>query len=224
MNGDIVSPNPTISIAVNDENKYQIRQDTTGITVELQRPCGQPNCPFERIYLGGNDISIFPAGATNKFELRYKPEKLPDGVYTLRVQAKDVSGNLSGVKPYTIQFEVVNEVAITNFLPYPNPFSSRMWFVYTLTGDLPDQIRIQILTITGKVVKQIFMEELGPLRIGTHKTDFIWDGTDDYGDQLANGLYIYKVTARKNGEELKHRNTVADNLFKNGYGKLYILR
>lgn len=224
MNGDIVSPNPTISIAVNDENKYQIRQDTTGITVELQKPCGQPNCPFERIYLGGNDISIFPAGANNKFELRYKPEKLPDGVYTLRVQAKDVSGNLSGVKPYTIQFEVVNEVAITNFLPYPNPFSSRMWFVYTLTGDLPDQIRIQILTITGKVVKQIFMEELGPLRIGTHKTDFIWDGTDDYGDQLANGLYIYKVTARKNGEELKHRNTVADNLFKNGYGKLYILR
>lgn len=224
MNGDIVSPNPTISIAVNDENKYQIRQDTTGITVEIQRPCGQPNCPFERIYLGGNDISIFPAGANNKFELRYKPEKLPDGVYTLRVQAKDVSGNLSGVKPYTIQFEVVNEVAITNFLPYPNPFSSRMWFVYTLTGDLPDQIRIQILTITGKVVKQIFMEELGPLKIGTHKTDFIWDGTDDYGDQLANGLYIYKVTARKNGEELKHRNTVADNLFKNGYGKLYILR
>lgn len=224
MNGDIVSPNPTISIAVNDENKYQIRQDTTGITVELQRPCGQPNCPFERIYLGGNDISIFPAGANNKFELRYKPEKLPDGVYTLRVQAKDVSGNLSGVKPYTIQFEVVNEVAITNFLPYPNPFSSRMWFVYTLTGDLPDQIRIQILTITGKVVKSIFMEELGPLKIGTHKTDFIWDGTDDYGDQLANGLYIYKVSARKNGEELKHRNTVADNLFKNGYGKLYILR
>jgi hypothetical protein len=224
MNGDIVSPNPTISIAVNDENKYQIRQDTTGITVELQRPCGQPNCPFERIYLGGNDISIFPAGANNKFELRFKPEKLPDGVYTLRVQAKDVSGNLSGVKPYTIQFEVVNEVAITNFLPYPNPFSSRMWFVYTLTGDLPDQIRIQILTITGKVVKQIFMEELGPLKIGTHKTDFIWDGTDDYGDQLANGLYIYKVSARKNGEELKHRNTVADNLFKNGYGKLYILR
>ena len=224
MNGEIVSPNPTISIAVNDENKYQIRQDTTGITVELQRPCGQPNCPFERIYLGGNDISIFPAGANNKFELRFKPEKLPDGVYTLRVQAKDVSGNVSGVKPYTIQFEVINEVAITNFLPYPNPFSSRMWFVYTLTGDLPDQIRIQILTITGKVVKQIFADELGPLKIGTHRTDFVWDGTDDYGDQLANGLYIYKVTARKNGEELKHRNTVADNLFKNGYGKLYILR
>jgi hypothetical protein len=224
MNGDIISPNPTISIAIDDENKYMIRKDTTGIKAELQRPCGQPNCPFERINLASNEVTIYPAGTNNKFELRYKPEKLPDGVYTLRVQAKDLSGNLSGVKPYTIQFEVVNEVTITNFLPYPNPFSTKMWFVYTLTGDMPDQIRIQILTITGKVVRQIFMDELGPLHIGTHRTDFIWDGTDDYGDQLANGLYIYKVSARKGGEELKHRNTVADNLFKNGYGKIYILR
>jgi hypothetical protein len=224
MNGDIVSPSPTISVAINDENKFLIRKDTTGIRVELQRPCAQANCPFERINLGGHEVTLFPAGPNNKFELRYKPEKLPDGVYTLRVQAKDVSGNLSGVKPYTIQFEVVNEVAITNFLPYPNPFSSKMWFVYTLTGDMPDQLRIQIMTVTGKVVRQIFMDELGPLRIGTHRTDYVWEGTDDYGDQLANGLYLYKVSARKGGEDLKRRNTVADNLFKNGYGKLYILR
>ena len=224
MNGDIISPNPIISINVNDENKYLKIKDTTGLSVELSRPCGQANCPFEKINLTGNDVVFYPAGENNTFELKYKPKNLPDGIYTLRVQAKDVTGNKSGSKPYTIQFEVINEVAVSNFLPYPNPFSTRMWFVYTLTGDLPDQIRVQIFTITGKLVRSIFMDELGPLKIGTHKTDFVWDGTDDYGDQLANGLYIYKVSVRKNGDQIKHRNNASDDMFKNGYGKLYILR
>jgi hypothetical protein len=224
MNGEIVAPNPTVSIAVNDENKYLIRQDASGITVDLQRPCGQTNCPYERVNLTGNEITIYPAGNNNKFELRYKPANLPDGKYNLRVQASDVSGNLSGIKPYTIQFEIVNETSLSNFLPYPNPFSSKMWFVYTLTGEVPDQIRIQILTITGKVVRQIFHDELGPLYIGTHRTDFVWDGTDDFGDPLANGLYLYRVNASKNGEPLKHRDNSTDGMFKDGYGKLYILR
>lgn len=223
MNGEIVPPNPTISIGVNDENKYLIRQDAVGITVDLQRPCGQPNCPYERINLTSSEVTIYPS-PSNKFELRYKPINLPDGKYNLRVQAADVSGNLSGLKPYTIQFEIVNETTISNFLPYPNPFSSRMWFVYTLTGEIPDQLRIQIMTVTGKVVKHIFLEDLGPLSIGTHRTEYVWDGSDDYGDLLANGLYVYNVTARKNGEEIKHRETSMDGMFKDGYGKLYILR
>jgi hypothetical protein len=223
MNGELVSPTPTISIAVQDENKYLGLKDTTGLTVELKRPCGSANCTFEKIDLNSSEVTFYPT-KDNKLELQYKPGRLPDGIYTLRVQAKDASGNQSGTKPYMIQFEVINEVAITNFLPYPNPFSSKMWFVYTLTGDVPDQLRIQILTATGKVVRQLFMEELGLLRIGTHRTDFVWDGTDDFGDQLANGVYIYKVNARKNGEEIKHRNASFDGMFKNGYGKLYILR
>lgn len=223
MNRDIVLPNPTIQIAIHDESKYFTRTDTTGIRIELQRPCSSGPCPFEKIDLTSRDVFIHPAsGSKDKFEIIYKPSQLSDGIHTLRVQSKDLLGNTT--KPYTIQFEVVNQMTITNFLPYPNPFSSKMWFVYTLTGDFPDQIRIQILTITGKVVKQIFQEELGPLRIGTHKTDFIWDGTDDYGDQLANGLYLYRVQVRKGGQELTRRETSADDSFKNGYGKLYILR
>ena len=32
--------------------------------------------------------------------------------------------------------------------------------------------------------------------IGTHQSDFVWDGTDDYGDRLANGVYLYQVIVR----------------------------
>ena len=34
------------------------------------------------------------------------------------------------------------------------------------------------------------MSELGPLRIGQNLTQFAWDGTDQYGDRLANGVYF----------------------------------
>ncbi len=37
------------------------------------------------------------------------------------------------------------------------------------------------------------MPELGPLHIGSNITDYAWDGTDEFGDQLANGTYLYRV-------------------------------
>ncbi|MEQ8882791.1 MAG: T9SS type A sorting domain-containing protein, partial [Cyclobacteriaceae bacterium] len=109
--------------------------------------------------------------------------------------------------------------------PYPNPFSTNTRFVFTLTGGtIPDQIKIQIMTISGRVVKEINQDEIGPIRIGNNITQYAWDGRDEYGDLLANGVYLYRVFIRQQGESLNHRFTTADKAFKNGYGKIYILR
>ena len=100
-----------------------------------------------------------------------------------------------------------------------------MRFVFTVTGaEIPDEIKIQIMTITGKVVKEIFQDELGPISIGNNITEYAWDGKDEFGDQLANGVYIYRVLVRKNGQFMEHRNTSGDKAFKKGYGKMYLLR
>ena len=90
------------------------------------------------------------------------------------------------------------------------------------------------MTITGKVVKEITQEELGLINIGRNVTEYEWDGTDKYGDKLANGVYLYKVQVRHNGADLKQRkvsistsegsSTLANKYFKNGLGKMYILR
>ena len=126
---------------------------------------------------------------------------------------------------YFVEFEVINESTITHFYNYPNPFSTKTRFVFTLTGsEIPDDIYIQILTITGKVVKQITQDDLGNIHIGKNVTDYYWDGTDDFGDVLANGVYLYRVVTKVNGEEIKHRETSADYVFKKNYGKLYIMR
>jgi hypothetical protein len=223
MDGDIVSPSPMVAVSLKDENKVQVRRDTVGLELYLKKPCGE--CPFERISLGSADVRWAPAGPENNFLLEYTPKNLPDGTYTLRVQGSDVSGNVSGTEPYQIRFEVVNESRITHFYPYPNPFSSNTRFVFTLTGaDVPDQVKIQIMTVSGKVVREITQDELGPIRIGHNVSSYAWEGTDEFGDKLANGVYLYRVITKINGQSVEHRATAGDKAFKHEYGKLYILR
>jgi flagellar hook assembly protein FlgD len=150
---------------------------------------------------------------------------LGDGIYTFSVEAEDASGNPAGEIPYSVNFEVINESSVTNFYPYPNPFSTSTRFVFTLTGSyIPDNLKIQILTVTGRVVREIMMDELGPIRIGNNITDYAWDGRDEYGDQLANGVYLYRVILDTGSNSIKHRSTAGDKAFDKGYGKLYILR
>ena len=148
-----------------------------------------------------------------------------DGVYELRVRSRDESDNSSGTNDYVIRFEVINKSTITNVMNYPNPFSTSTRFVFTLTGNkIPDRFRIQVMTITGKVVREINQDEIGPIQIGRNITSFAWDGTDQFGDRLANGLYLYKVFSSIDGEKIELRESGADDYFHKGYGKMYLVR
>ena len=99
-------------------------------------------------------------------------------------------------------------------------------------SQVPQNIRIQILTITGKIVKEITMQELGPIHIGRNITEYKWDGTDQYGQKLANGVYLYRVLTNLNGKSLDKFNTTGkdgsnvdtDKYFNKGYGKMYLMR
>ncbi len=223
LNGDIVSPNPMVKMRLYDDYEYLQKQDTIGIEVYLKAPCEE--CIFEREAFSGGKMTWSANVEKKEFNIEYRPGPLEDGVYAMRVIAADVSGNQAGTEPYEISFEVVNESTVTNFYPYPNPFSSNTRFVFTLTGaEVPDQLKIQIMSVSGRVVREITQDEVGPIRIGNNITAYAWDGTDEFGDQLANGVYLYRVMLRMNGESLNHRATSADKAFKNGFGKLYILR
>jgi hypothetical protein len=79
---------------------------------------------------------------------------------------------------------------------YPNPFNPQdgTTFVYGLTANA-DDVTITIYTISGRVVRSINVSgELG-------ENEVIWDGNDDNGDSLANGVYVYKIKAVKGSEE-----------------------
>jgi hypothetical protein len=224
LDGDIVSPTPLIALELRDNNRYLFKTDTLGIEVKLGTVCDL--CELERINFSDPNVTFTPASENSNYRVQFKPDGLADGMYTLQVEATDASGNQSGIGPYTITFEVINESTVTNFYPYPNPFSTSTRFVFTLTGtEVPDQVTIQIFTVAGRVVREITQDELGPIRIGNNITDYAWDGRDEFGDQLANGTYLYRVKLKANGHELGGRSTKGDKGFnKQGFGKLVILR
>ena len=229
LNGDIVNPFSEISISLKDDNPYLVMNadsDTTLFGIYLTSPDGlQKRIPF----MDGNGNVIMqwiPAEAQHKrFKIIYPAAFDQDGIYTLTVQGSDRTGNLSGDLDYKITFEVIHESSITYLMNYPNPFSTSTRFVFTLTGsEVPDEMIIQIMTVTGKVVREITEDELGPIHIGRNVTSYAWDGTDEFGDRLANGVYLYRVLSEINGEEIKQRSSGADQYFKKEFGKMYLMR
>lgn len=227
MDGDIVSARPEILIRLKDENKYLALNDTSVFRIFISDVSEGIE---RRVYFEANsaeyDMFFVPADLPdNSCKIYYKPMFHSDGTYQLRIQATDLSGNESGSYDYVVRFKVITTSAITHVLNYPNPFSTSTRFVFELTGhEIPDDLRIEIFTVTGKLVRVIDKYELGPVRIGRNISDFAWDGTDMYGDRLANGVYFYRVTARINGSVMQHRDSEADNYFGHETGKMYLLR
>jgi len=231
LNNDIVAAKPHVLIKMKDESDYLLLNDTSLITVQLQYPDGT----LRQFYFN-TDTLIFTAatsGTNNTASVDFTPYLTDDGVYQLIVHGKDKTGNTAGNVDYTVSFEVYNKPMISNMFNYPNPFTTSTAFVFTITGsEVPQNIRIQILTITGKIVKEITKEELGPLHIGRNITDYKWDGTDQYGDKLANGVYLYRVLTNLNGKSLDKFPTYGqdgyevntDKYFTKGYGKMYLMR
>ncbi len=229
LNGDLIDPQSEVIISLKDENEYLIMSeeaDTARFGIYLTDPNGLQKRLSFRNSVGEQMLEWIPADASSKkFKIIHNGKFELDGVYRLLVQGADKSGNLSGDFSYDIEFEVDHHSSITNLMNYPNPFSTQTQFVFTLTGAvLPDEFTIQIMTITGKVVKEITVDELGAIHIGRNVTDYRWDGKDEYGDFLANGVYLYRVITKVNGENIEHRESGADNYISKGFGKMYIIR
>ena len=223
LNGDIISPKPEVIIQLNDENKFLALDDTSSFQLFLRKPSQSSASPL--FFSNTTELTFIPGFLPlNKARLEWKPNFPEDGKYDLMVKAQDRSNNASASIQYSISFEVINKSTITNILNYPNPFSTKTHFVFTLTGsEIPDNFRIQIMTITGKVVKDIRRDELGPIRIGRNVTEYTWDGRDEFGDQLANGIYLYRVMTSIDGQQIERRETGADTYFERGFGKMYLM-
>lgn len=223
MDGDIVSPKPEILITLEDENTLLPVTDPNLFEVKLDTGRNQ----LIEIPMNGPQISFTPAGNGNKTAKVLFTPTLKEGDYKLLVQARDASGNKSGINPRVISFRVIERQSVSNVLNYPNPFSTSTQFIFTLTGaQVPDVMSLSIMTLTGKVVREITKEQLGPLHIGVNRTEYKWDGTDEYGSKLANGVYLYKVNVRKSDGSLydSFTNDDIDSFFTKGFGKLVILR
>ncbi len=233
LNQDIVSPTPVVVIELRDENQLIPIVDTSAIVVNLRKTNAQgvfSGVPTRLSYFSGALEFVPGTAQNNRARVFYKPARLEDGLYQLEVDGFDASQNRAAQGAYKQQFRVVNESTMGNVLNYPNPFSTSTRFVYTLTGsEMPEVFQVHIYTVSGILVKVIDLKALGEVRAGQNiLTDYAWDGTDEYGDRLANGVYLYRVLLRMPADITLARaqdgSQSTDRFFKGGWGKMYILR
>lgn len=134
------------------------------------------------------DVDSYQSGS-----LRYTLPKLSQGEHTLTLKVWDVNNNSSET---TVRFIVQeNEnLNLAHVLNYPNPFTTKTSFFFEHNQACSQlDVQIQIMTVSGKLVRTI---NKSVHTEGFRSEGIDWDGKDDFGDQLAKGVYVYLLKVK----------------------------
>jgi len=183
-----VARRPNISIIGEDKNG--VRFDSKGLKVKLDDNTvnfSELNIPDTLI--NGNYISA-----------QFRPD-LDYGEHIIEVALCDAAGNITGNE---IIFTVSDELKLIDYGNYPNPFKDRTTFIYELTQWV-EKFKINIYAPSGRLIKvleeaTIFSTGLDMNEGGYH--EIMWDGLDEDGNFIANGVYFYKMIAKKQNKKV----------------------
>lgn len=206
--GGTTDPNPTLFVKLSDDNGINVAGTSIGHDLAATFDDSKNTVPLNNFYEAVKDDPT-------KGVVRYPLSKLALGRHKVKIKAWDVANNAA--EGYT-EFVVTSsaKAALAHVLNYPNPFTTKtnFQFEHNLVGQQL-RIRIDIFTVSGKVVKSINQDiQTEGFRI----TDIEWDGKDDYGGDLARGVYLYKV--KISGKDTKGQKLNAESNFE----KLVILK
>ncbi|MCX6121364.1 MAG: C25 family cysteine peptidase [Ignavibacteriales bacterium] len=183
--GDYILPHPTIRIAIYDNSPLPI-QNPSFVNLTLDD---------RRITLGEYPDSLFETkSGPEKAVVTFKPALSgKKDAYKLMLQVKDSTGNEVDLGN-PIYFVVDSVWEIRNVFNYPNPFASETYFTFLLTN-YADEVEIKIYTISGRLIQDILV----PPQSENAYYQVYWNGRDRDGDEIANGVYFYKIIAKSNG-------------------------
>jgi hypothetical protein len=192
VNGGITNESPFFLAFIEDENGINTASGIGHDIVAILD--GDETKPYILNDYFETELNNYKIG-----KIRFPFRNLTAGLHTITFKVWDVYNNFISTE---IQFIVANsqDVTLSNVLNYPNPFVNytQFWFSHNKPFE-PLEVQVQVMTITGKIVKtinQIVTTE------GFLSREVTWDGKDDFGDKIGKGVYIYKLTVRS---------TISDN-------------
>jgi TolB protein len=110
-------------------------------------------------------------------------------------------------------FTVASELTLTGITNYPNPFDPNKETTkirYRLGADV-DELKIRIYDITGSIVKNFTNcpTQGEGASIWDKFQDVDWDGRNDRGDLVVNGIYPFEVIARLGDKTVSGKGKIA---------------
>ena len=173
-----VPKNPRLTVVV---------QDASGVDV---RP-GKIMITLDDVLQESNSVSVPDSidDPTN-VAVSFRPS-LQSGEHTIFIAAGDVHGNVRQTE--RIRFKVETQFEIQYLGNHPNPFRRETVFVYVLT-DAAERISLKIYTVAGRLIRTIEDPDMG----GADYHEVVWDGRDAWGEEVANGVYFFRLKAEGN--------------------------
>jgi hypothetical protein len=199
---DVAGPDIHLSFA---DNRYRVRagtalraalSDTSGISILGTKPGNSINLEFDDsgILSDVSNAFIFDAGHYTQGQLAVPlPDDLDLGAHQASLYASDVLGNVGSD---TISFLLVAEgvASIEDATVFPNPTPGPCRLVFEISD--PMRVEWSIYTLAGRRLKMHYFEYATP---GPKIIE--WDGRDNWGDEIANGVYIYVLRGSWDGNE-----------------------
>jgi len=185
VSGSIANENPVLIIKLSDSSG--INTAGTGIGHDIVATLDNDN----RQYFVLNDFYEADLNSYQQGTVHFQLPTLSSGIHSLKIKAWDVLDNSS---EYVLDFNVSKdeELVLNHVLNYPNPFTTKtqFWFEHNKPNQNL-QVKVQIFTLTGKVVKTI-KQTINDA--GNRSCEVEWDGRDEFGDRLGRGVYLYRLT------------------------------
>ncbi|MDP6966548.1 MAG: type IX secretion system sortase PorU [Candidatus Marinimicrobia bacterium] len=149
------------------------------------------------------DRFVYDAGSYTSGSLDLSLSDLPKGESHITVEAWDNANN-PNQKSISFHITADEELRLTNVFNYPNPFSDKTQFGFEVNREA--EVTIKIFTLSGVLVKVI-----EPMESYYGYTHIDWNGRDDFEGDIANGAYLYQITAVPvdGGKKAKHIGKIA---------------
>jgi hypothetical protein len=179
----LVPQNPSLAFIIQDENGIDI---SNGFNVYIDDKL-----------LSVEDLNVPDSVQNaNAISLIAKPA-IASGDHNLRVDVTDAFGNRT---EKILNFKVADGFDIKIYGNYPNPFQDFTVFSFLIiSSDILDRFNISIYTVAGRKIREISRPQ-GADEIwdpGYHELE--WDGRDEDGAPVANGVYFAKIKAEIKG-------------------------
>ena len=130
-------------------------------------------------------------------KLIYLPSQLTDGEYNLRIEVFEAGTEANKIRE-NFSFIISSKLKLEKVVNFPNPMQGDTKFTYYLLNNNIVEVTIKIYTVAGRLIKII---QSASNQIGYNET--YWDGRDEFGDKIANGVYFYKIIAKDESQKIE---------------------
>ena len=97
------------------------------------------------------------------------------------------------VDPFGLKVTTLARVKQTALLQnFPNPFNPETWIPYRLSADA--DVTLRIYNVHGQLMRQLDLGEQTAGEYSTQERAAYWDGRNNSGEQVSNGIYFYHLS------------------------------